>query len=74
MRLSQTAIAKRSAKGAMTDFFRRAHQQRVSKNEMCQQFGVSAGETYQKDFLKAAVFNYSTKGRKSCSFRRATWT
>ena len=31
---------------AMTGFFRRAYQQRVSKNEMRKQFGISADETY----------------------------
>ena len=57
MRLSQTAVLKRSTKGAMTGFFRRAHQQREterererereSKNEMRKQFGLSAGKNYQ---------------------------
>ena len=65
---------KRSTKGAMTDFFRRACQQRVSKNEMRKQSGISADETYQQDFLKAAVLNYSTKGAKACAFRRAPWS
>ena len=31
------------------------YQQKVSKNEMLQQFGVSANGIYQWDFLKAAV-------------------
>ena len=31
---------------AMTGFFRRAYQQRVSKNEMRKQFGISVDETY----------------------------
>ena len=34
-------------KGAMTGFFRKAHQQRVGKNDMRKQFGASADETYQ---------------------------
>ena len=33
MRLSQTAVLKRSTKGAMTGFFRRAHQQRETERE-----------------------------------------
>ena len=57
----------------MTGFFRRSYQQRVNKNEMRKQFGVGADETYQ-DFLKAAVLNYSTKGAKTCSFRRTPWS
>ena len=42
----KVAILKRSTKGAMTGFFRRVHQLRVSKNEMHKQFGVSADEAY----------------------------
>ena len=57
----------------MTGFFRRSYPQRVNKNEMRKQFGVGADETYQ-DFLKAAVLNYSTKGAKTCSFRRTPWS
>ena len=34
-------------KGAMVGFFRRAQQQKASKNEMRKQFGVSADGTYQ---------------------------
>ena len=43
----KVAVLKRSAKGAMTGFFRRGYQQRVRKNEMRKQFGVNADETYQ---------------------------
>ena len=43
----KVANLKRSTKGAMTGFLRRAHQQRVSKYEMRKQFGVSADEIYQ---------------------------
>ena len=43
----KVAILKRSTKEAMSSSFRRTHQQRVSKNEMLNQFGVSADETYQ---------------------------
>ena len=42
----KVADLKRSTKGAMNGYFRRSHQQRVSKNEMRKQFGVSADETY----------------------------
>ena len=49
MRLSQTAALKRPTKGAMTGFFRRAHQQSVSKNEMRKQFCVSTDETYHPE-------------------------
>ena len=34
-------------KGEMTGFFRGAHHDRVSKNEMQKQFGVSVDEIYQ---------------------------
>ena len=43
----KVADLKRSTKGAMTGFLRRAHQQRVIKNEMRKQFVVSADEIYQ---------------------------
>ena len=36
---------------------------------MLKQFGVSTNEIYQKDFLKVAVLNYSTKGAKTSFFR-----
>ena len=44
--IPKEALLKRSTKRAMTGFFRRAYQQRVSKNEMRKQFGISADETY----------------------------
>ena len=43
----KVADLKRSTKGAMTGFLRRAYQQRVIKNEMRKQFVVSADEIYQ---------------------------
>ena len=46
----------------MTGFFPFAHHKRVSKNEIRKQLGVSADETYQSDFLEAAVLNFSAKG------------
>ena len=62
MRLSQSSCFKALYEEAMTGFFPFAHHQRVSKNEMRKQLGVSADETYQSDFLEAAVLNYSAKG------------
>ena len=47
------------------------YQQKVSKNEMLQQFGVMANGIYQEDFLKVAALNRSTKGAMTSSFRRA---
>ena len=38
---------KRPTKGAMTGFFRRAHQQKVSKNEMDKQIALSTNSSYQ---------------------------
>ena len=47
------------------------YQQKVSKIEMLQQFGIRANEIYQQDFLKVADLNRSTKGAMTGSFRRA---
>ena len=47
------------------------YQQKVQKNEMLKQSGVSTNEIYQEDFLKVAVLNRSTKGAKISLFRRA---
>ena len=37
------------------------YQQKVSKIEMLQEFGIRANEIYQQDFLKVADLNRSTK-------------
>ena len=43
----KVSALKRSTKGRMTGYFRSAHQQKVSKNEIRKQFRVSADETYE---------------------------
>ena len=47
------------------------YQQKVNKNEMLKQFGVSANEICQQDFFKIAILNCSMKGAKISSFYRA---
>ena len=71
-------VLNHSTKGAMNGqllsqsaLFIAFYQQKASKNEMLQQFGVTTNEIYQEGFLKVPVLNHSTIGAMVSSFRRA---
>ena len=38
---------------------------------MVKQIAANTNEIHQKDFLKVALFNYTTKGAMTFSFRKA---